>query len=490
MPCRLTTCITALTLLSCSQQERGSASATGAGGSAAGTGSGGSSVSGRAGANATTADGSDGSDGSDAASAPPFPGAEPCRWPGWYVSPWDNGCKDICLPDDIEQRVPALRWVPAEEMCSGCRKLDVSEWYPFSGGGGALTGFIEAAGAPDVVTLELRYDREKGQWSNMTVTFAPEGEVLHARRTSITESSCSRAYGPNFAPDGTAALHFRLWSGPDLASTTQKTQVLPQSRLNELAITTDGTFDWGREARGVNDFEVSSKVLAFDYSGSQVIGYMGNGQVVEFEKLAAAPPGDYPESDSFGDVVFVKKLSIPADAPMYSEWFSYEDGQLVHLLGGPDSDILALGTDGKHIIWSRGRDPSGVGLFETRWTYDLYVSPFATKPEDLQPRLLYRDLPQGWTSLRVANGWVVSSPHRVVPPDQPTQTEVFLMRIADGKAYNMDLPDNWNFGFTVYPGVDELWAPATPTAATGDVQTVLRIPYSSMTVLQEQGPTP
>lgn len=363
----------------------------------------------------------------------------------------------------------------------------MSEWYRFAGGGRALTGFIQATGKPDLIGLELLYEPEQDALSNVDVVFQPDGTIVHARRTAITVGSCSRAYGPHFGADGTIALHYRL-DADNLSTTKQLTQVLPRARASELAMTTDGAFEWPGEVRGVNSFEVSESLLGFDFAGSQVLGNLRNGEIFEFEKSALVPPGDYLEAEVFADRFYVKRKVEQAGAATYNEWYLRQGTAAPrHLLGSSDQDIESLATDGVHVVWKQGRDPVGSGA-SSSWTWDLYASPASSENPRDTARLLMRDVPRKWSGLRAANGWVVGSPFPVSAAGEPLQSEVLVVRISDGRAYRLDLAENWNFGFNVFPGENELWAPATPTSGAGSVHTVLRVPYESMAIAQLASP--
>jgi hypothetical protein len=374
-----------------------------------------------------------------------------------------------------------MRWLDASELCAGCKKLD-TPWTAY--GGRYVSNEISAMGPGPThvaftVNLEVPDPRHA---SPIGVVISPDGRVLHAHRTDMSVL-CARAYGPVLSSGGVAAVHYRL-HGETLETTRQLSQVLPVSRLAELLVSADGRFTWpDTEWRGVTEFDASSRLTAVNFMGNVVVGDLQTGAHAEIDALAGALPGEYARAVVAGAAVFVRR-GVAAQQD-YREWWVYEQGSLRHFVGNPTEDATALGTDGKSIVWRRGRDPVGTG-FDTKWTTDLYVSSFTTDEAKLVPRLLLRDVPWTFSFLVLANGWVAGT--HIVPGTE-NERALLLVRLSDGMALRSELPEPQEWAGTPYPGETELWASVAPTPAAEYASTLVRIPYSAMQVVQSAAPT-
>jgi excisionase family DNA binding protein len=287
---------------------------------------------------------------SDAPGDAPFPNARPCRWEGWYASPWlPDGCNAVCVPDDPALRVPPIVWIAGDELCPGCQKLQTS-WQalasPF------VKDWLHATGSgPSYVSFAINIEIDNpAKASPIDVVIEPDSRIVHARRTDMS-NNCARAFRPTFARDGSAALLVRL-GADQLATTRQFTQVLPSARLGELFVTKDGRFAWPEtEWRDVNEFEHSTRYVAVDFMGNVVIGDLQSGAATEIDALPSAASGQWAEARAAGDAVFVQRHVFAEQD--YREWWVYQAETLRHFLGGPSEDVTTIATDDVNIVWRK-----------------------------------------------------------------------------------------------------------------------------------------
>jgi hypothetical protein len=233
---------------------------------------------------------------------------------------------------------------------------------------------------------------------------------------------------------------------------------------------------------------VSADVLVVDpsISADPWIGDLRTGSVTSFGDLAAAGGGVEPYFDKYtlvNSIVFTTRRQYRngASLPIPEYWVG--EGTDARRIG---SDLENLATDGQTMVFARDGN--------------VYASPFATDPAQLVPRLLFSNLPdyRGAYGTILANGWVVSLFYVTdIENGLPIDSWMVAIRIEDGAAYRMAAPSNalgqWLF-IRAYPGESELWAAVEHTKAPGNTlppdppNTILRIPYSSMTMIQARAP--
>ena len=140
---------------------------------------------------------------------------------------------------------------------------------------------------------------------------------------------------------------------------------------------------------------------------------------------------------------------------------------------------------GQVIVWSEGTEPfqldGGFGTGYARW--NLYIAPFSTSGAEVVAarRLLLPD--QRVAYMRMANGYVSA----VFFSDAAFHDYgALVVRLSDGRAWRSILPDQ-TYGLLTFPGDTELWG-AISYGRKSEARTVLRIPYSSMELVQAAMP--
>ena len=114
---------------------------------------------------------------------------------------------------------------------------------------------------------------------------------------------------------------------------------------------------------------------------------------------------------------------------------------------------------------------------------DLYWSPYTTDPASIHRKLLLPNVPLGLGNAAMRNGFVVGN-YTYNWPAVPAAFGVIVARLSDGVAWRSILPEAYNWAELQYPAADELWGTITTTTQIASGQTVLRIPYTSMEVIQ------
>jgi hypothetical protein len=72
--------------------------------------------------------------------------------------------------------------------------------------------------------------------------------------------------------------------------------------------------------------------------------------------------------------------------------------------------------------------------------------------------------------------------------ESPTRTGAITVRLRDGRAWRSVLPPGYSWNPSLFPSETELWGPVTNGPALLGSQTLARVPYAEMEVLQERTP--
>jgi hypothetical protein len=349
-----------------------------------------------------------------------------------------------------------------------------------------------ATGRPDYMTLEYRIpvEGEREESTEAWLMSNADGRVLYGHRPGarfcVPPMARRVAHGPILSRDGTAAILY-MYSDRAVA------QALSITRISEFGITMSGRLAWpgpveyyaGRGIGGGWRYPllVSSDVLVADpaVGGDAWIGNLHTGSVTSFGDLAGAAGGAEPYFQKHTVVnskVFTSRRQFPNGRAVAIPEYWVGEGADARQIG---NDLGELTTDGETMVYAR--DGS------------VYASPFATDPALLAPRLLFSNFPEYIDAhdTIMANGWVAALFHvddidTSLPVDD---SWIVVIRIEDGAAYRMSAPSSalGRFLFTrAYPGETELWAAVEHTVAPANTNTILRIPYSSMTVIQARAP--
>lgn len=458
--------LVALAWAGCGSHKRTGASAGGAGGSAAAAGSGGSGAGGPAGQGGSAGD----------ATAP----TEACPyWPGWHRAPQlPKGCFGMCVPDDLS-KVPKPVWDDRPDWCPGCRTLKglasgVPAWARMEGG-------VWATGEPDFYAFTEHFGNAKTSTDALGLIVKSDGSVLAAFRTHDTDV-CGR-FRLAFSAEGELGL--QVWGA--VGSDNYFYDVPPADAGKLFASPPPKpTFTWKGSLVGQSVPQLisfSDRLLAVDFF-REAIGIPATGEQFYADTLSGGPPGECTEAHVAGGAAFLDSFDYKR-----LEWYVYKDHHIRHFLGSPGREISVLATDGKLIVWKEGSDPvpqpdGSVAYFH----FKLYSSPFTTEPAALEPRLLVTDVPRDFSWLRMANGFV-SGIYSVKKKPTP-ETAALVIRLSDGRAWVSDLPDNYNWSERTFPGTTELWGGVTPSPSIGYAETLARVPYSAMKVLQASAPDP
>lgn len=389
--------------------------------------------------------------------APPFPDARPCPWEGWYVSRWvSDGCDTVCVPDVAPLRVPAFRWTPDDTLGAGAERVALDP--------GPRISSANISGREPTLVISLTLS--DGDNVRTVVALDSQLRVLHARRKSYS-STCAAAYGPGASLEGNAGLLWLNSDGSTIPSVRWFTQVLPLERIGELGVTLDGRFTWpSAEHRGANEVWLSSRLVAVDFTGDVALGDLTTGTSTYARELPGMAPGQYAYASLIGGTAFLKRSAFGK-----GEWWVWDGTTARHLVGDAAGSVNAdkLATDGEHLVWKETREVAP-GSYEVK----VFASPYTTDAAALQRRLVLDAAPLNFWELRVAHGWLVGT-YEAAPPS-PANTAI-VIRLSDGRA--LTTPNRLTG--VAYPGSDALY-----TIVGGPV----RIPYTSMTVLQDRAPDP
>ncbi len=405
------------------------------------------------------------------AASPPPDGAILCPWEGWYVSPrMPAGCNGLCVPDDPKLRIPHLTWVSREDWCAGCKRLETpwletSVLMPKAVGPG-----IQGHGAsPDLVTLALTM----GDKSEIGAIFGQDGWAINGWRVDYNQE-CGRVHGGVFSVDDMVAADFLTG-----AFDAEYMLIVPASQAATLASSTASSITWSDSFlnhRAPNEFWFSSSTIAMDLMGHMAIGRIKTGQTFLLSDLDAGPQGGQTGfAQVTGDAVFFDHFD-----GQQSDWWVYNNDSVRPFLGGADVNIRLLATDGQWLVWHQGTQPYIQNGQKTFSRYDLYWSPYTTDAASLQPKLLLANTTPDVGEPTMRNGYFAAMYHTHWAPDT---SAAIVVRMSDGKAWRSILPEGYSWCDTQYPASDELWGPATK-GALGNGQTVVRVPYSSMEVIQ------
>jgi hypothetical protein len=63
-----------------------------------------------------------------------------------------------------------------------------------------------------------------------------------------------------------------------------------------------------------------------------------------------------------------------------------------------------------------------------------------------------------------------------------------VVRVADGRAWMAQVPPGWSWGYHLFPSATELWGAVTRYYAASKYETILRMPYEQMSVVQNAAP--
>ncbi len=365
-----------------------------------------------------------------------------------------EGCDAVCVPDDLGLRIPKLSWEPAPRFGAGAERVVTTDKSV------SLSGSLAVGPGPTYFTVSLN-SLASGDTTDTTVTVDRDLRPVGARRAHH-EGLCGLAFGPRYSDDGFAS-HMWLHGGPSFTTWKWFTQVLPLERIGELALTLDGRFEWpATEQRGINSHWLSSKLVAADFTGDVALGDLSTGEVKYVRELPGAAPGQYAYARLFGGTAFVKRSYGGND------WWVYTGSVLKRFVGDAASiSVSHLAVDGESIVWKETR-----ALDAGQHDVKVFSSHYTTDPAKLAPRLLLAGAPLNLWEFHVANGWFVGTNRE---RNALYGDRAYVIRLSDARV--LTTPAELS-GLT-YPAADALYASADAP---------VRIPYESMTVIQETAP--
>lgn len=454
----------------------------GNGGARGGARAGGAGASGSGGASAAGGVGGGATGGGSADAGLPYPDAEPCRWPGWYRAPMlPKGCLGACIPDDVSKRVDPLVWDDRPDWCAGCKTLET----PWAGDAGvdvyrtAVSGGLEATGKPGL----FAFTEFRSTTDLMGVVFDAAGHPQAAWRQDLN-IGCGRTavgfYDQHAGLDAYGTAPSKTNMGDDMFFYRSVA-----SNVAELMTPGKATFTWPGDFIGMATVQGSwyDDDMVAEFFTHVALAYPSTGEHFYVDQLPGAPGGEWSAAQVVGDTAFVSHYDFKR-----TDWYTIMPDRKMRLfLGAPDRDIQALVTDGKVIIWKEGRDPvpqsNGSVIFQH---YAVYESPYTTDPSKLVPHLLLAGVDHSYGDLHLANGFLEASYYVQLVPKK--HTGEIVVRLSDGRAWRSILPDNMNWCLGQYPGESELWGAVTSTPVIGYGQTLARVPYSAMQVIQDSAP--
>ena len=262
----------------------------------------------------------------------------------------------------------------------------------------------------------------------------------------------------------------------------EDTLIVPISDLSALATSTATTLSWPRSLLGQRistAISFSSSLVALDLMGSVAIGKIATGETFMVSHVDGGPVGETNDPLVVGDAVFFCYWNGST-----TSWYVYKDNVVRLFVGRSHMDALFLVADGNRIVWNECTQPvkqdSGQVWF---MRCDLYWSPYTTDPASIQRKLLVPNVPLGLGNAVMQNGYVVAN-YNYNWPAVPSAIGVIVARVSDGTAWRSILPQAYNWTELQYPAADELWGTITNTPNIGYGQSVVRMPYTSMEVIQ------
>jgi hypothetical protein len=416
-------------------------------------------------------------------SQPPYPGAAPCPgWPGWYASPnMPPGCFAACIPDNVQARVPALRWDARDDWCPGCKWLEPT-WWPGAAPDNAdpVLDSLQALGSqPNALELEVfrTISRDK---DDLVAIWNAEGQPVAAIA--------------NGQPITSACANFRLMTGQDATigawyvdgiGSHQRWMLRPIDHASELMLATKPTYQYAQSFVGQqvpDNSAFTANWIVDRFPGFMDVVDVKNQTVLKVNNLPGALPGEYDDAIISGNTIFVSRFSGTVD------WSVIQNGALVPFLGGPNVTIDAFATDGKWIVWNEGtnlvEDPSDPERMIPQ-RLDLYRSPFTTDPTQIQRQLLVPNTHQ-LGLVTFANGHLTGPYFRPgVDASAGVKFDAFVVDVETGQAWQSELPQDYVWGTQNYPTATELWGTIAPDrSVAGYAYTVARVPYADMQQIQ------
>ncbi len=388
-----------------------------------------------------------------------------CSRAGWSALPaLGSDCLGVCQPDSLAQ-VPKLEFAARSGWCQGCLLLQ-TPWATATPEAAVAGGIRGYGPGPDWVNIGIWLD--DGKTGIVGLYDAGLKATAGFFVDTVQSQPCGRLASVKFSGDGELGAH--------LVSRIGEAQRLYVVAGKDAPSLFDGEprFTWtssvvGRQA--INDMWFSSDNVAMDLSGSTWIGQASTALAVEVQKLPGAPAGEYSHARVQGSDVLVSNWSGGR-----TRWLAYTGGKLRALLGDTGRDIRDLVTDGKVIVWLEGSQPTtpanGVVQFAR---YDLMKSPYQVDAKLLQPSLLAANVPP-LSNLVLANGYVAGI---YLPDAAVVRAAAFVVGLVDGQARRYELPNNYSWGYELYPAEAELWGAITAGPMV-TFETVLRVPYSQM----------
>lgn len=396
---------------------------------------------------------------------------EPCIWEGWQRHPrLPAGCTGLCVPDDLATRLPKIDWVPKPSWCSGCLWL-ATPWAK-AGERTVAPGLFAIGPGVQLFILGISPPKEAG----MAGWYRGDGTPVAGWRFNA-DAGCGWLSGLAVsAADGVMGVSFQTVPEED-----EHYVVRPLANVGALMNATDTTLlfpttfkknELGSEA------SLSSKRVALFFLGRTAMGDLSTGALAWVDEVSGAPQGGQLTPGPVVDnMVFVNRYLT-----YRSECWVESGGKLSLFMGDDSHDIRQFVSDGTHFVWVEGTNPVASDGGTTFTKYDLFKAAFGADPKQIVPVLLKADVPATLRSLTIANGFVSGTYLTQVTPTQKSASMV--VRLSDGAAWRSILPDGYNWGDGTFPSPNELWGAAIPGVLAGKAESLIRIPYASMEILQ------
>jgi hypothetical protein len=419
---------------------------------------------------------------------PPYAGAARCPgWPGWYASPnMPPGCFAACIPDNVQARVPALKWDARDDWCPGCKWLEPT-WWPGAAPDNSdpVEDSLQALGAkPDLLEVELYRTMNRGQ-DNLVVVWNGDGQPVAAFANGQPAASYCGFSIMSLGQDNlTVGAWYMNGIGLD-----QRWMFRPMNRASELMLAKKPNYQYAQSFVGQDSPDSSfftAEWLVERFDGFMDVVDLKKQTALKLNNLPGAEPGEYDDAVISGNTIFVSRFNGKVD------WSIIQNGLLVPFLGGPNVTIDAFATDGKWIVWNEGTDLVVDPADPERMIpqhLDLYRSPFTTDPSRVQRQLLVANTHQ-LGLVTFANGRFTGPYFRPgIDASAGVKFDAFVVNVETGQAWQSELPQDYVWGTRNFPTATELWGTIAPERSVAEyAYTVARVPYADMQQIQAAMP--
>jgi hypothetical protein len=293
--------------------------------------------------------------------------------------------------------------------------------------------------------------------------------------TTDTSTDCGRSPGLAFSEDGSEVgryLYERI--GPD-------DHLFVAAPLNQAADLLNGQPSLRFPAdivgtAGINSMRFSERFVVVDLSGRVLVGDRRSGEVVDVSQLPGAPSGSFNEHAIAGEHVFVGSHDGTRGS-----WWVVRGGALEKVLGNAETTVRSLASNGQVAIWAEGVLSGDADGEPSK--FSLHIANADAALSERRVLLPEMDGVLSWTVFSATRATAVS----YVPTD-PNVVRAWVIETDSGEIRESVLPDGYSWGILNYPTETELWGAIGKQRLLHRWETIARVPYESMTVIQSGYP--